>query len=78
MLAPGTKDSLCEIESQVNIHWSCVLQIANFEETLAVLKQSPPDRIGHGTFLHRYQPGQGHEEIEDIVLASKIPIGKIG
>lgn len=53
-----------------------MLQIANFEETLAVLKQSPPDRIGHGTFLHRYQPGQGHEEIEDIVLANRIPIGR--
>jgi hypothetical protein len=58
-----------------NVHW-LIAQIAAFDETLAVLRESPPDRIGHGTFLHRYQPGQGYEEIEDIVLAQKIPIGK--
>nr|KAG5705959.1 hypothetical protein BaRGS_010849 [Batillaria attramentaria] len=49
-------------------------ELANFRETLAVLRQAPPDRIGHGTFLHRYDPGQGHEEIEDIVLDKRIPI----
>lgn len=49
-------------------------ELAKFEETLRVLKQAPPERIGHGTFLHRYHPGQGHEEIEDTVLAQKIPI----
>lgn len=46
-----------------------------YEETLAVLRQSPPDRIGHGTFLHRYDPGQGYEEIEDTVISKRIPIG---
>ncbi|KAL8575405.1 hypothetical protein ACOMHN_000021 [Nucella lapillus] len=49
-------------------------EIPSFEETLAVLRQAPPDRIGHGTFLHRYESGQGYEEIEDIVINLKIPI----
>ncbi|RUS89345.1 hypothetical protein EGW08_002865 [Elysia chlorotica] len=31
-------------------------------------------RIGHGTFLHRYESNQGHEEIEDLVVQWKIPI----
>ncbi|KAK7116274.1 N6-Methyl-AMP deaminase-like [Littorina saxatilis] len=53
---------------------SHLAELPKFEETLAVLRQAPPDRIGHGTFLHRYEPGQGHEEIEDIVLTKKIPI----
>lgn len=47
-----------------------------FEETLAVIRESPPDRIGHGTFLHRYESGQGYEEIENLVLTKRIPIGK--
>ncbi|XP_025077918.1 adenosine deaminase-like protein [Pomacea canaliculata] len=54
---------------------SCHLaELAMYEETLAVLRQSPPDRIGHGTFLHRYDPGQGYEEIEDTVISKRIPI----
>ena len=32
-------------------------------------------RIGHGTFLHRYEPDKGHEEIEDLVVRWKIPVG---
>lgn len=53
---------------------SHLAELAMFDETLAVLKQSPPDRIGHGTFLNRYEPGHGHEEIEQIVLDKRIPI----
>ncbi|XP_076465708.1 N6-Methyl-AMP deaminase-like [Babylonia areolata] len=53
---------------------SHLAEIASFEETLAVLKQAPPDRIGHGTFLHRHQSCHGFEEIENIVTNRKIPI----
>ena len=51
-------------------------QVPSFEETLRVLKEAPPDRIGHGTFLHRYDSGSGHEEIEELVLKHRIPIGR--
>ncbi|GFO37989.1 adenosine deaminase-like protein [Plakobranchus ocellatus] len=52
-------------------------EIPLYEETKNVLQaccRSCTMRIGHGTFLHRYDLGKGHEEMEDIVLQWKIPI----
>lgn len=48
---------------------SHLAELPKFEETLSVLRVAPPDRIGHGTFLH-----QGLKEIENIVISQKIPI----
>ncbi|KAK6173711.1 hypothetical protein SNE40_017117 [Patella caerulea] len=50
-------------------------EIPNIEaETLEILKQSLPDRIGHGTYLHQFKPGEGYEEILDIVKTKQIPL----
>ncbi|ESO90600.1 hypothetical protein LOTGIDRAFT_178823 [Lottia gigantea] len=47
-------------------------EIPNHEETLRVLKESTPDRIGHGSFIHSEFPGL--EDLKEIVIKRKIPI----
>ncbi|KAK3744077.1 hypothetical protein RRG08_018706 [Elysia crispata] len=52
-------------------------EIPLYEETKNVLRACCGHctmRIGHGTFLHRYESDKGHEEIEDLVVQWKIPI----
>uniref|UniRef100_A0A0B7APX1 Adenosine deaminase domain-containing protein n=2 Tax=Arion vulgaris TaxID=1028688 RepID=A0A0B7APX1_9EUPU len=52
-------------------------ELPNFEETKQVLQACCDNcvlRIGHGTYLHRYDQGMGYDEIQDLVLEKKIPI----
>ncbi len=56
---------------------TCILfQIASQNnESLLVLKQAPPDRIGHGTFMHCSESMS--EEVVQLVRDLKIPLGRI-
>jgi len=48
-----------------------------YEETKNVLRACAGKsnmRIGHGTFLHRYEKNSGHDEMEELVIKAKIPI----
>lgn len=52
-------------------------EIPLYKETKSVLQACCGNstlRIGHGTFLHRYEANQGHDEIEDLVINWKIPV----
>ncbi|CAG5118269.1 unnamed protein product [Candidula unifasciata] len=52
-------------------------ELPNFEETRRVLKACCDHcvvRIGHGTYLHRYDQATGHDEVEAFVAERKIPI----
>lgn len=40
-----------------------------------MLLQVPPDRIGHGTFMH--PSVGGNKEMEELVSRLKIPIGEV-
>ena len=50
------------------------LQIPGRNVETKTLLSCSPDRIGHGTFLH--PDVGGTDEIIDIVLSKKVPIGK--
>ncbi|XP_035825452.1 adenosine deaminase-like protein isoform X2 [Aplysia californica] len=48
-----------------------------YEETKKVLRSCAAKcdlRVGHGTYLHRYDQGMGHDEMEDLVIKEKVPI----
>lgn len=40
-----------------------------------MLLQVPPDRIGHGTFIH--PSSGGNKEMEELVTRLKIPLGEV-
>lgn len=50
------------------------MQVPNEEETNDILKFKP-DRLGHCTCIHPSL--QGSQQLFDMLLESKIPIGKI-
>lgn len=51
-----------------------LLQVPTQLEESDLLLNLPPDRIGHGTFLHPEMGGSQH--LVDKVLKNNIPLGK--
>ena len=49
-----------------------IAEVPHRNEETALLLSAQPDRLGHGTFLHR--DSGGNQEVEDKVVAAKIPI----
>lgn len=66
--------------SVVTLHWKVLtrqqklLQVPSQLEETDLLLNLPPDRIGHGTFLHPEVGGS--QSLVDKVVKNKIPLGK--
>lgn len=63
-----------------NTVFSLSAKLPLYEETKNVLRACAGKsnmRIGHGTFLHRYEKNSGHDEMEELVIKAKIPIGTV-
>lgn len=60
-------------ESSVTLHLH-MLQVPSQREETDLLLNLPPDRIGHGTFLHPEVGGS--QNLVDKVLKNNIPLGK--
>lgn len=53
---------------------SCLFQVSSQRDESELLLNLPPDRIGHGTFLH--PEFGGSDSLVDKVCKQNIPIGK--